>query len=146
MRAHNYPKRPPRGILLSLGAHQPCFVNMLSRCCQHVVEDLPRIGYDLPTIFEEFRRIRSIFDRCLINTSSLCCFSRKWCYTKTKKTKTAAAMPPTRRQACLPPKILVGHRPSFWAYLEPPKCHFFNFVICESDILRFFCIFSDSPL
>ena len=35
------------------------------------------------------------------------------------------AMPPTRRQACLPPKILVGHRPSFCTYLDPPNPPFF---------------------
>ena len=42
---------------------------------------------------------------------------------RSKQKQIPATMPPTRRQACLPPKILLGHRPSFRAYIEPHKCH-----------------------
>ena len=47
MRIHNYPKhsmgaakRPPGGILLSLGFHQPSCVEVLSKLCHSFVEDL----------------------------------------------------------------------------------------------------------
>ena len=46
MRTQNYlkhplgaAKRPPRGILLSLGSHQQSFVEVLSKFCQSFVED-----------------------------------------------------------------------------------------------------------
>ena len=53
----------------------------------------------------------------------------------TEKQKRRRPCTPTRRRACLLPKILVNHRPSFCCYLKPPSCH-----INEKSISSIVCL------
>ena len=91
-----------------------------------------------------YKRYRLIFNQILNKASSFDRFSTK--EQSKQKEKVPAAMPPTRRRARLRIKILVGHRPSFWAYLVPLKCHIIKKSIFEPEVLWFFMIFILFPI